>query len=103
MCSNLSDLFACIRVQGNSDADADSDLNSTTHQRNSADVDDVALDPQSDSFRRQQLQLLIQQNEKSRAIRQDPLPSPTNNSIRRYDQVFGSAAQSKNISSRRKL
>ncbi|KAI8034501.1 hypothetical protein M5D96_012688 [Drosophila gunungcola] len=99
MCSNLSDLFACIRVQGNSDADLDP--NSTTHQRNNADVDDVALDPQSDAFRRQQLQLLIQQNEKSRAIRQDPLPSPTNNSIRRYDLVFDSAAQNKNISSRR--
>ncbi|XP_016986450.1 uncharacterized protein LOC108049693 [Drosophila rhopaloa] len=103
MCSNLGDLFACIRAQGDSDADT----TSTTHQRSNADVDDEALDPRSDLFRRQQRKGHRKRDEKS--PRQDAFPAaspsagchrpPSRNSrvsyevLERYDQICGGSLQ----------
>eukprot|EP00099_Drosophila_melanogaster_P016239 NP_569864.1 uncharacterized protein Dmel_CG14635 [Drosophila melanogaster] len=104
MCSSLSDLFACIRAQGNSDTDS----TSTTHRRNIADLDDEAPD----------LQLQQEQtrkwNDLSMPQRHDsfPVPPPSAGSpstgylrpslrsarvsyeaLERYDRIFGRSFQ----------
>ncbi|XP_017054539.1 uncharacterized protein LOC108097031 [Drosophila ficusphila] len=81
MCSNLSDLFACIRAQEDSEADR----SSTTHRRNNADVDEEAPDPQRDLLRRQQQRqrelLLQERNFTSKVPLLDTLPPSLNGCI----------------------
>ncbi|EDX00830.1 uncharacterized protein LOC6523849 [Drosophila yakuba] len=96
MCSSLSDLFACIRAQGNCEADS----TSPTHQRNNADLDDEAPG------------LQLKQEQSRRRI--DPVPAPPTGSpspstgylrpslrparvsyeaLERYDRIYGRSFQ----------
>ncbi|EDV45405.1 uncharacterized protein LOC6555799 [Drosophila erecta] len=66
MCSSLSDFFACIRAQGNVEADS----TSSTHQRNNADLDDEPpdLQPKQEQIR--------QRSDTTVAQHHDSLPVP---------------------------
>ncbi|XP_037726746.1 uncharacterized protein LOC119557840 [Drosophila subpulchrella] len=106
MCTNLSNLFACIRAQGNSDADA----TTTSHQRHNEDVDDEA--PGSRWDLQQQIQRVhVLHKEENKSVAQQhalsltlPVVPPlkgcnwppsrdvrvSHEALERYDQIFES-------------
>ncbi|EDW43749.1 uncharacterized protein LOC6615910 [Drosophila sechellia] len=104
MCSSLGDLFACIRAQGNSDADS----TITTHRRNIADLDDEEPDLQLQQVpTRKWNDLSVPQRHDSFPVLPPPAASPLTGCLRpslrsarvsyealeRYDRIFGRSIQ----------
>ncbi|XP_043661212.1 uncharacterized protein LOC122625257 [Drosophila teissieri] len=104
MCSSLSDLFACIRAQGNCEADS----TSPTHQRHNADLDDEAPDLQlKQEQSRRRIDTSVAQMRDSQPDPPPPAASPSTGYLRpslrparvsyealeRYDRIFGRSFQ----------